>query len=235
MNYLTNYKHNLRTIIKLIAVLCIVISLFPTNINTQACYIESPIKSSNIEPLAFDLNANYAALMQEAAEAGDVELGREYERLRNLKKAYLGIVDELTFDDIYNEVNTLRSKYWWGIKTHTLTASERDLVERIVAAEARGTSYECMVAVAQTIRERSEHWGQSIKEVVKYPQYTYPYRGTISKEVKNAVSDVFDHGVRVFDEYTTHFHTDYVNPWWNKSKVFRGKIDNVLFWGVDNP
>ena len=235
MNYTTICKQNLGAIIKLIAAICLVIALFPTSTKTQATYIEFPISPTYLDQIVFDMNADYSALMREAAEAGDVELGKEYERLRNLKKTYLGIEDDLTFEDIYNEVNAQRSTYWWGVTKHELTASERDLVERIVAAEARGTSYECMVAVAQTIRERSEHWGQTIKEVVKYPQYTYPYRGTISKEVKNAVADVFDHGVRVFDEYTTHFHTDYVDPWWNESKVFRGKIDNVLFWGVDNP
>lgn len=123
--------------------------------------------------------------------------------------------------------------YWWGTTAHALTSSERDLVERIVAAEARGESFECMVGVAQTIRERSEHWGLSIKQTVKYPQYAKPYKGRISDEVKDAVSAVFDDGVRQFSEYTTHFHTDAVDPWWNQSKIQRGVIDNTIFWGVE--
>lgn len=235
MNY-TNKRTKLNIIVKLIAFLCIFTSLFsPSFLFTRGIDAEQYTIVSTTESLAFDLETNYASLMIEAAKAGDVERGLEYERLRNLKKAYLGIIDDLTFESILKEVEASRGTYWWGTTSHELTVSERKLVEQIVAAEARGTSYECMVAVAQTIRERSEHWGQSITEVVVYPQYTYPYKGEISKEVKNAVSDVFDNGVRVFKEYTTHFHTDYVNPWWNKSKVFRGQIDNVLFWGTDNP
>lgn len=123
--------------------------------------------------------------------------------------------------------------YWWGVTAHALTDTERDLVERVVAAEARGESYECMVGVAQTIRERSEHWGQSISKTVKYPQYAKPYKGDISDEIKDAVSAVFDDGVRQFPEYTTHFHTDAVDPWWNEHKLMRGVIDTTIFWGVE--
>lgn len=123
--------------------------------------------------------------------------------------------------------------YWWGTTTHALTDTERELVERVVAAEARGESYECMVGVAQTIRERSEHWGQSISKTVKYPQYAKPYKGEISDDVRDAVSAVFDDGVRQFPEYTTHFHTDSVDPYWNEYKIKRGVVDNTIFWGVE--
>lgn len=123
--------------------------------------------------------------------------------------------------------------YWWWTTVHALTDTERDLVERVVMAEAGGESYECMVGVAQTIRERSEHWGQSIKTTVRYPQYAKPYKGEISDDVKDAVSAVFDSGERQFPEYTTHFHADYVDPWWNESKIQRGVIDNTIFWGVE--
>ena len=37
----------------------------------------------------------------------------------------------------------------------TLSAEERELVERVVAAEARGESIECQMAVAQTILDRA--------------------------------------------------------------------------------
>lgn len=122
--------------------------------------------------------------------------------------------------------------YWWGYTEHVLTDEQRELVERVVAAEARGTSYECMLAVTQTIRERREHWGTSIEEILEYPQYAKPYQGDISDDVKKAVSDVFDNGVRQFEEYTTHFHSDDVSPYWTKNKEKRGELDGVIFWGV---
>jgi spore germination cell wall hydrolase CwlJ-like protein len=124
--------------------------------------------------------------------------------------------------------------YWWGVTAHTLTESERDLAERIVMAEAGGESYECMLGVAQTIRERSEHWGMTVEKVLTAKaQYAKPYKGEPSEDAKEAVSAVFDKGERAFDAYTTHFHDDSVDPWWNRSKEKRGEIDGVLFWGAD--
>lgn len=124
--------------------------------------------------------------------------------------------------------------YWWGTTSHKLTADERDLAERIVMAEAGGESYECMLGIAQTIRERSEHWGMTVEDVLTArAQYAKPYKGTVSDDAKNAVSAVFDYGERAFDAYTTHFHDDSVNPWWNQSKTKRGEIDGVLFWGAE--
>ncbi len=125
-------------------------------------------------------------------------------------------------------------KYWWGVTAHELTDTERDLAQRVVMAEAGGESYECMLGVAQTIRERSEHWGMTVEEVLTAKaQYAKPYKGEVSEDAKDAVSAVFDDGVRAFEGYTTHFHDDSVKPKWAKSKTKRGEIDGVLFWGTD--
>jgi len=124
--------------------------------------------------------------------------------------------------------------YWWGVTTHKLSAEDRDLIERVVAAEARGCEYEGMLGVAQVIRERAESWGLTARQVVTArAQFAAPYQGEISDDVKQAVSDVFDKGVRQFKEYTTHFHSTSVNPWWNKNKVLRGTVDTQKFWGVN--
>ncbi len=122
--------------------------------------------------------------------------------------------------------------YNWGVVTHNLSAADRDLIERVVAAEARSQCYEGMLGVAQVIRERAESWGMTAREVVtaKY-QFATPFGGEVPQEVKDAVSAVFDDGVRVFAEKTTHFHATYVNPWWNKAKTYRGTIEAHLFWG----
>ncbi len=122
--------------------------------------------------------------------------------------------------------------YNWGVVTHVLNDADRNLIERVVAAEARGQCYEGMLGVAQVIRERAECWGMTAREVVTAKsQFASPFGGEISQEVKDAVSAVFDNGVRVFAEKTTHFHATYVNPSWNRTKIYRGTIEAHLFWG----
>ena len=46
----------------------------------------------------------------------------------------------------------------------SLTDEERELVERVVAAEARGESIECQMAIAQTILDRTGQKARSLKE-----------------------------------------------------------------------
>jgi spore germination cell wall hydrolase CwlJ-like protein len=113
-----------------------------------------------------------------------------------------------------------------------LTSEERDLVERIVASEARGEPIEGIMAVAQVIRDRSQLWGMTVTEVCLAPgQFAAPYQGEINSEVVQAVRAVFDEGMSVFEIPTTHFHADYVSPYWTKSKVSRGSIGAHLFYG----
>ena len=127
-----------------------------------------------------------------------------------------------------------KGTYNWGVTCHKLSAEDRELVERVVAAEAMGCEYDGLVGVAQVIRERAESWGMTAREVVTADkQFAAPYQGELTDEVRQAVSDVFDYGVRVFAEHTTHFHNTSVDPFWNKNKEFRGEIDTHLFWGVD--
>ena len=113
-----------------------------------------------------------------------------------------------------------------------LTSEERDLVERIVASEARGEPIEGMMAVAQCIRDRSQLWGMTGTEVCLAPsQFAAPYQGEINPEVVQAVWAVFDEGVSVLEIPTTHFHADYVSPYWTADKVSRGSIGVHLFYG----
>ena len=113
-----------------------------------------------------------------------------------------------------------------------LTSEERDLVERIVASEARGEPIEGIMAVAQCIRDRSQLWGMTVTEVCLAPgQFAAPYQGEISPEVVQAVWAVFDLGISVFKIPTTHFHADYVSPYWAANKVSRGNIGAHLFYG----
>lgn len=113
-----------------------------------------------------------------------------------------------------------------------LTDEERDLIERIVASEARGEPVEGMAAVAQVIRDRATSWGMTVTEVCLAPgQFATPYSGEISPEVVQAVWAVFDEGMSVLEVPTTHFHAEYVSPYWTSSKVSRGQIGSHRFYG----
>lgn len=111
-----------------------------------------------------------------------------------------------------------------------LPDEERALIEKVVAAEARGESLEGMVAVAQTIKDRGDLWGMSYTEVVTAPcQFAAPYEGEISPEVAEAVSLVFDYGCRAYEEPVTHFFSG-AAPYWVADKVCRGQIGGHQFW-----
>lgn len=111
-----------------------------------------------------------------------------------------------------------------------LTSNERDLVERVVAAESRGEDMEGQMAVAQTILDRAELWNMTPAEVVQAPgQYAIPYPGEISDSIKLAVANVFDGGVRVFQEPVTHFYTG-IDPFWADGKISRGSIGRHQFY-----
>lgn len=108
--------------------------------------------------------------------------------------------------------------------------AERELIERVVAAESRGEPFEGQIAVAQTIKDRSDLWGMTPVEVVSKPnQYAKPYYGEIPVEVADAVSLVFEQGYRAFEEPVTHFHSG-AEPYWAESKVNRGSLGNHRFY-----
>ena len=112
-----------------------------------------------------------------------------------------------------------------------ISLSERELIERVVAAEARGEEHLGKVAVAQTIKDRGDLWGMTYTEVCLAPnQYAPAYQGEISDDVKLAVSEVFDYGYRAFEEPVTHFHSGSVSPSWANEKVNRGAIGSHRFY-----
>lgn len=114
----------------------------------------------------------------------------------------------------------------------TLSAEERELVERVVAAEARGEKIEVQMAVAQTIMDRCTSRGQTVTEVCTAPyQFAEPYQGEVSEKTQDAVFLVFDSGEKVFDE-VTHFYAHKLidPPYWTESKEFKGEIGGVRFY-----
>ena len=106
---------------------------------------------------------------------------------------------------------------------------ERELVCRVVAAEARGEDLQGMMAVSQVIYDRAILWGMTPTEVVTAPdQFAAPYQGELTDDIYLAVANVFDGGMRVIEEPVTHFYSG-PEPYWASSKESRGSIGNHRF------
>jgi hypothetical protein len=116
--------------------------------------------------------------------------------------------------------------------TYQLTPEERDLVERVTAAESRGEDLQGQMAVANVILDRSVLWDMPITDVVLADgQFADPYQGEISDSIHLAVANVFDGGVRVFEAPVTHFYDDSISePYWAEGKACRGSVDRMKFY-----
>lgn len=113
-----------------------------------------------------------------------------------------------------SELETTATRY-------ALTDAERDIVERVVMAEAGGEGYDGQRLVAQCILNTAEAMDLRPDEVVLAPnQYASP-AAEASQEVKDAVSTVFDAGDMATDEPIRWFYAPkYVYSAWHESKAF---------------
>ena len=114
-----------------------------------------------------------------------------------------------------------------------LTDEERDLVERIVAGEARGESLECQMACAQAIRDRCLGWDKPVTEICTAKwQFCEPYHGEISDRTKDAVKFTCDYGIDTLEYPVTHFYAFKLipPPDWTYEKELRGEIGDVRFY-----
>lgn len=119
----------------------------------------------------------------------------------------------------------------------SLTVEERDLVERVVAAEARGENFEGQMAVAQVIRDRCRLWNKTVEEILVAPnQFAGAYDGEISGTTEAAVGLVFEGGHDIFDVPVTHFYAhDLVpEPEWAKEMFFIESIGGHSFYAERN-
>lgn len=116
-----------------------------------------------------------------------------------------------------------------GLKI-VLNDMERDMVERVVAAEARGESFEGQAAVAEVIYNRCVNRGLTVKEVIwQEKQFAYPYSGEISGETKEAVAAIFDYGLLNLDG-AEYFHADRMIPYWAKDMQEVCHIGGHIFY-----
>jgi len=115
------------------------------------------------------------------------------------------------------------------INAYELTQEEREIIERVVAAEARGETLKGQMAVANVIKDRTELWNMTPTEVVTAKgQFAEPFQGEISEDTKLAVEIIFDKGIRVFEKPVTHFASN--NPWWAENKTVIGSIGVHTFY-----
>ena len=114
-----------------------------------------------------------------------------------------------------------------------ITEEERQVIERVVMAEARGESLEGQMAVAQTIRDRCIERGQDPIEVCTAPNQYAMVNMEATERVKDAMVFVFDYGHSVFDEPTFYFYqSEMINePEFLAEKTFRGQIGPHRFYG----
>ena len=131
---------------------CIVVGQIGENIYAQEI-TEEVIPTAYVEEeLEFNPEINYGELMIYAASMGQIERGKEFERLRNLKKEHYGITDDFTFDNLY-------------------------LLAKIVEVEAGSTwitdEHKQLVASVVVNRVNSSRFPNTIRDVIYAPgQYS---------------------------------------------------------------
>lgn len=103
---------------------------------------------------------------------------------------------------------------------YPLTDAERDVVERVVMAEAGGESFEGQMLVAQCILNAAEKRGVDPSEAVVLYSYTKS-RPDPTQCVKDAVAAVFDRGETVVDEPILYFYNPaLVTSDFHESQIF---------------
>lgn len=103
---------------------------------------------------------------------------------------------------------------------YPLTDAERDVVERVVMAEAGGESFEGQMLVAQCILNAAEKRGVEPSEAVVLYSYTKS-RPDPTQRVRDAVAAVFDRGETVVDEPILYFYNPaLVTSDFHESQIF---------------
>lgn len=113
---------------------------------------------------------------------------------------------------------------------YELTPAERDLVERVVMAEAAGEPQIGQMLVAQCIRNACELDGVRPAEVVTHYQYS-PKRPEPSDLVRASVAVIFDEGLSFTDPETMYFYApDRVDSAWHESQEFVVEVGGHRFF-----
>ncbi len=116
---------------------------------------------------------------------------------------------------------------------YELLEAERDLVERVVAAEAVGECFQGQMAVAQCIRNGCEQLGLRPAALIEEYQYS-PNRPEPTQSVKDAVAAVFDRGEMAVDDTIFWFYAPagVDGTPWHESQRFVIEIGGHRFFGM---
>ena len=113
---------------------------------------------------------------------------------------------------------------------YVLTETERDIVERVVMAEAGGECFEGQMLVAQCILNAAEKTGTAPSEVVVAYRYTKA-RPEPTQSVKDAVAAVFDKGEEITSEPILYFYAPaWTTSKWHESQVFVIEVGGHRFF-----
>lgn len=153
---------------------------------------------------------------------------QDYNSLRRDVDDLSALYDNLSSISHDSEVTEPTENYVY----YPLTEEEKQLVCQVVAAEARGESFEGQIAVAEVIRNRCLTWNKNIVAILTASnQFAKPYQGDIPDSVYAAVEEVFTYGKGAFPyANVTHFHADYVSPKWSTTKELVGTIGAHSFY-----
>ena len=120
-------------------------------------------------------------------------------------------------------------------EAYILSAEERDLVERVVEAEAGNHSFYGKCAVALCIRNGCEIDDLRPEKCIETFRYAEP-RKTASEDVKRAVSAVFDEGFKVTELPILYFYDTaggFVSKW-HETQVYCLSIDSHKYFARAN-
>lgn len=117
-----------------------------------------------------------------------------------------------------------------SVAFYELTEEERELIERVVMAEAGAEPYEGQKAVAQCILNACILDGLRPAQVIKKYKYT-DARPSPTEAVRSAVSAVFDEGEKVIDPEALFFYAPArVASTWHESQACVASIGGHRFF-----
>lgn len=118
---------------------------------------------------------------------------------------------------------------------YPLSESERDIVERVVTAEAGGESYTGQMMVAQCILNAARKNGIRPSKVVEVYNYSLN-RPNPTQSVKDAVAAVFDRGEVAIDAPVMYFYNPALETSdWHESQIFVAEVGGHRFFAERSP
>lgn len=130
-----------------------------------------------------------------------------------------------------------------------VSAKDEVLLARLIFGEARGSSRELKIAVAQTALNRTKNKKCSLEGVIlqpyqfscfnkndpNYNKVWNPEKYEIKawKECLELAKEILDNKYQDLSQGANHYHTDKVNPNWAKDRKPLFKVGNTLFYRIN--